>query len=73
MFYRWMYPIERYVVLSFLSYLHQFISYTFLHILFQHMHIMNALMDNYKYLARLKGYVRNRAQPEGSMAEGYIA
>jgi len=30
-------------------------------------------MDNYRYLARLKGYVRNRAQPEGSMAEGYIA
>ena len=24
-------------------------------------------------MARLKAYVRNRAQPEGSMAEGYIA
>ncbi|XP_020106666.1 uncharacterized protein LOC109722900 [Ananas comosus] len=34
--YRWMYPIER-------------------------------------YLVRLKSYVRNRAQPEGSIAEGYIA
>lgn len=28
---------------------------------------------NCRYLARLKAYVRNRAQPEGSMAEGYIA
>ncbi|XP_050387117.1 uncharacterized protein LOC126803351 [Argentina anserina] len=34
-FYRWMYPIER-------------------------------------YLGTLKGYVRNRSQPEGSIAEGYI-
>jgi len=31
------------------------------------------LVANCRYLARLKGYVRNRAQPEGSMAEGYIA
>lgn len=45
-FYTWIYLIERYVVLSFLSYLDQFISYTFLCIFFQHMHIMNALMDN---------------------------
>ncbi|WVZ50949.1 hypothetical protein U9M48_002152 [Paspalum notatum var. saurae] len=26
-----------------------------------------------RYFVRLKGYVRNRAQPEGCMAEGYIA
>ena len=26
----------------------------------------------YRYLSRLKSYVRNRAAPEGSIAEGYI-
>lgn len=26
-----------------------------------------------RYLVRLKSYVRNKAQPEGSIAEGYIA
>jgi hypothetical protein len=26
-----------------------------------------------KYLRTLKGYVRNKAQPEGSIAEGYIS
>lgn len=26
-----------------------------------------------RYLGRLKSYVRNRAQPEGSIAEGYLA
>jgi len=26
-----------------------------------------------RYLRTLKGYVRNKAQPKGSIAEGYIA
>lgn len=26
-----------------------------------------------RYLGHLKGYVRNKAQPEGSIAEGYVA
>ena len=26
-----------------------------------------------RYLGKLKSYVRNRAQPEGSIAEGYLA
>ena len=30
-------------------------------------------MDNNRYLAGLKGYVHNQAQPKGSMVEGYIA
>lgn len=34
------------------------------------------MIGNYhlhRYLARLKSYVRNRARPEGSIAEAYIA
>ena len=27
----------------------------------------------YRYLGHLKSYVRNKAQPEGSIAEGYLA
>ena len=30
-------------------------------------------MDFFRYLRTLKKYVRNKAQPEGSIAEGYLA
>ena len=31
------------------------------------------VFPNIRFFVRLKGYVRNRAHPEGSIAEGYIA
>lgn len=35
--------------------------------------ISSSCISDRRYLVRLKSYVRNRAQPEGSIAEGYIA
>ena len=32
-----------------------------------------SLLSIIRYLGRLKSYVRNKAQPEGSIAEGYMA
>lgn len=61
--YRWMYPIERY---GMLSYIH---LYSFHHL--QLVNYVNMLI--HKYLHHLKSYVRNKACPEGSIVEGYIA
>lgn len=36
--------------------------------------LINSVLSFYhRYLQRLKSYVRNRAHPEGSIAEGYMA
>ncbi|XP_058210406.1 uncharacterized protein LOC131322874 isoform X1 [Rhododendron vialii] len=61
--YRWMYPIERY---DMLSYIH---LYSFHHL--QLVNYVNMLI--HRYLHHLKSYVRNKACPEGSIVEGYIA
>lgn len=60
--YRWMYPVEQY----FLFHAIKLCIYSF--------NLVNllAIFLIERYLMRLKSYVRNKAQPEGSIAEGYI-
>ncbi|XP_056688561.1 uncharacterized protein [Spinacia oleracea] len=62
--YRWMYPIER--LISYTSKLYSF------YLIFHIYHILSTNVLFERYLSHLKSHVTNKAQPEGSIAEGFL-